>query len=100
MRSLETTSGHSEMISQFVTRHLETNVGELPEVMATAQGCGDCWKLRQVASNAHNMRENAISILFVIFLYNFNKLRPKTESCLFSMDYMLPMINKKKIFQK
>ena len=38
----------------------ETNVGELPEVTATARGCGDCWKLRRVAGEARNMMENAL----------------------------------------
>ena len=43
----------------------ETNAGELaelPEVMATAGGFGDCWKLQQVACEARNMTENALSI--------------------------------------
>ena len=40
--------------------------------------------LRRVAGNAHNMTENALSILVVIFPYNSSKLRPQTESCLFS----------------
>ena len=30
------------------------------------------------------MTENALSILIVIFPYNSNKLRPQTESCVFS----------------
>ena len=26
----------------------EMNAGELPEVTATAEGCGECWKLQRV----------------------------------------------------
>ena len=33
----------------------------------TVGSCGDCWKLRRVAGKAHNMTENALSILIVIF---------------------------------
>ena len=33
----------------------EMNAGELPEVIATAGGFGDCWKLRQVAGDAPMM---------------------------------------------
>ena len=84
MQSLETTSGHSEMTTQFVSRHFETNAGELPEMTATALGYGYCWKPRRVAGDAHNMMENALSILIVIFLHNYNKQRPQTESCIFS----------------
>ena len=51
MHSLETTSGHSETTSHFVTLHSETNAGELPEVTATA-GCCDCWKPQRVAGDA------------------------------------------------
>ena len=58
----------------------EMNAGELPEVTATAGGCSDCWKLRHVAGMACNMTENAI----FIFPNNSNKLRPQTESCIFS----------------
>ena len=80
--------GHSEMTSQYVTRHSETNAGELPEVTVTAGGCGDCWKPWQVvvvvAGDARNMTENALSILIVIFPHNSNKLRPQIEICLFS----------------
>ena len=56
MRSLETTSDD-----------LETNVGEFPEVTATAGGCSDCWKLRRVGGEVHNMTENVLSNLIVIF---------------------------------
>ena len=84
MRWLETTSGNSGTTSQIVTRHSETIAGGLPEVMATAGGCGDCWKPRRVAGNAHNMTENALSIIIIIFLHNSNKPRPQTEICLFS----------------
>ena len=45
----------------------EMNVGELPDVTATDGGCCDCWKLQRVAGKAHNMMENALSILIVIF---------------------------------
>ena len=38
---------------------------------------------------ARNMTENALSILIVFFLYNSNKLRPQTESCVFSLHYEL-----------
>ena len=34
---------------------------------ATVGSRGVCWKLRRVASKAHNMTENALSILIVIF---------------------------------
>ena len=60
------------------------NAGELPEVMETAGGWGDCFKLRQVAGKAHKMTENALSILIANFTYNSNKPRPQTESCVFS----------------
>ena len=53
-----------------------TNVGELPEVKATAGGCGNCWKLWRAASKAPNVTENAIFIFIVIFSYNSNKPRP------------------------
>ena len=33
----------------------------------TVGSCGDCWKLRRVAGEAHNMKENALCILIVIF---------------------------------
>ena len=59
------------------------NKCELPAVMATAVGCSDCWKLRQVAGESRNITENALSNLIVIFLYNSNKPRPQTESCVF-----------------
>ena len=62
----------------------ETNAEELAEVMATVAGCGDCWRLRRVAGEARNMMENALSILIVIFPFNCNKPRPRTESCVFS----------------
>ena len=61
----------------------ETNARELPEVTATAGGCGNCWQLRRVAFKARNMMENALSLL-IIFPHNSNKLRPETESCVFS----------------
>ena len=49
-------------------------MGELPEVMATAESCGeDC-----------NMMENSFSILIVIFPNKSNKPRPQTESCAFA----------------
>ena len=54
---------------------------QLLEVAATVLSCGDCWKLRRVASEACNMMENTLSILIFIFS---NKQRPQTESCLFS----------------
>ena len=57
-------------------------MGELPEVTATAEACGNCWKLWQVAGEARNMMENALFILIVIFMYN--KPRPQTDSCVFS----------------
>ena len=60
------------------------NGEELPEVMATAGGCGNCWKPLRVAGDAHDMKKNALSILIVIFPHNSNKLRPQTESCPFS----------------
>ena len=50
----------------------------------TVGSCGNCWKLRRVASEAHNMTENALSILLLFFPYNSNKPRSQTESCLFS----------------
>ena len=50
----------------------------------TVGNCGDCWKLRRAAGKARNMMENALSILIVIFPYNFNKLRAQTENCVFS----------------
>ena len=62
----------------------ETNAGELLEVIATAGGCGDCWKPLQVAGDTCNMTENALSILISIVQHNSNKLRPQTESCIFS----------------
>ena len=34
--------------------------------MVTAGSCGDRWKLRRVAGEAHDMTENALSI-FIIF---------------------------------
>ena len=40
MRTLQTTSGHSETTSQFVTQHSEKNAGELPEVTETAGSHG------------------------------------------------------------
>ena len=60
------------------------NAGELPKVTATAEGCGDCRKLRWVAGEVRNMTENALSILIVIFTHNSNKPGPQTESCVFS----------------
>ena len=86
--SLETNSGHSETTSQFITRHSnefpKANAGQLPEVTAIAGGCSDCWKQRRVASDACNMTKNDLSILIDIFPHNPNKLRPHTESYLFS----------------
>ena len=39
-----------------------------PRLAAVTVGsCGDSWKLRQVADEASNMTENALSILIVIF---------------------------------
>ena len=49
----------------------------------SARGCGNCWKPRRVAGEASNMME-IFSILIVIFLYNPNKSRPQTESCVFA----------------
>ena len=66
----------------------EMNAVELTEVIATAGGCSNFWKLRQVAVEVHNMIENALSILIVIFLLNSNKLRHKTESCVFSRPHL------------
>ena len=57
---------------------------ELPEALATAGGCSDCWKPWRVAGDACNMTENALSILIVIFLHNSNKPKRRTESNLFS----------------
>ena len=37
------------------------------EAMATVGSCGNCWKLRLVASKARNMTGNALSILIVTF---------------------------------
>ena len=84
MQSLQTGSGHSETTSKFVTRHLQMNARELPEVTGTAGGSSNCWKLQQVAGDAANMMKNAVSILIVIFLHNSNTPRPQTKSCLFS----------------
>ena len=36
-------------------------------VLKVFQCCGDSWKLRQIAGEARNMTENALSILIVIF---------------------------------
>ena len=64
------------------------NAGELPEVMATAGGCG----LLPARPAGVNMMENARSILIVIFPFNSYKPRPQTESCVFSslacMDFL------------
>ena len=86
MRSLETTSGDSETTSSLALGNdfRETNAGELPEVKSTAGGCGNCWKLRRVTGKVRNMTENDLSILIVIFPYNYNKPRPQTESCVLS----------------
>ena len=62
MQSLEMTSGDLETTSLFGTWKRE-----LPEVTATAGGCGNCWKLRRVPGEARNMMENALYILIVIF---------------------------------
>ena len=76
MRSLKTTSGDLEQLPSLALGNdfWETNAGEFPEVTATTEGvaatvksCGNCWKLRWVTSEAHNMMENALSILNVIF---------------------------------
>ena len=63
----------------------EINVGELPEVTGTDGGCGASWKPQRVAGDVHYLMENALSILIVIFSNNSNKLKPQTESCLFSV---------------
>ena len=57
---------------------------QLLEVATTAGGCDDCRTLQRVAGEAGNMTENALSILIVLFPHNSNKLRPHTESCVFS----------------
>ena len=90
MWSLETTSvTRKQLHSLALGNHFrETNAGELPEVKSTAAGCGNCWKLRRVTGKVRNMTENDLSILIVIFSYNYNKQRPQTESCvLFCKDH-------------
>ena len=47
MQLLEMTSGDLELTSLALGNDFwETNVGEFPEVTATAGGCSDCWKLQ------------------------------------------------------
>ena len=76
MRSLEMTCGDLEQLLSLAlgNEFWETNVGKFPEVTATAGGvagtvgsCGDCWKLRRVTCEAHNMMENVLCILTVMF---------------------------------
>ena len=70
MRSLETTSGDLETSSQFGTwkrMRLHQRLQQLLEVAATVRSYSNCWKLRRVAVEAHNMTENALSILILIF---------------------------------
>ena len=82
MRSLEITSGALETTSQFGTwkQLIKNECGRvsrgysncwrlqwLLEATATVGSCGDRWKLRRVAGKAHNMTENALSVLIFIF---------------------------------
>ena len=53
---------------------------QLLEVAATVGSCGGLL----ARPTSCNMTENALYILIVIFPYNSNKLRPQTESCVFS----------------
>ena len=64
MRSLATTSGELEQLPSLALENdfWETNVGEFPEVTATAGGVAatvgsssDCWKLRGVTGKARNI---------------------------------------------
>ena len=62
MQSLQTTSGSQVTCKWLPSLALgndfrEMNVGELPEVTATAGGCGDCWKLRRLLEAAEGSRQ-------------------------------------------
>ena len=93
---------------------LETNAGELPEVKATAGGCsdcwkirqlleaaatvwscGDCWKLRWVAGEARNMMENALSIVIVIFSLQLQQTETSDRK-LFKKNCVAPPVSKER----
>ena len=61
MQSLEMTSGDLETTSEF---SLGNDFQETIDVWV-ARGYSNCWKLRRVADEAHNMTENALSILII-----------------------------------
>ena len=75
----------------------EMSAGQLPEVTATAGGYSDCWKLRRlleaavycwklriVASEAHNMTKNALSILIVILSVQLRQTKTSDRKlCIF-----------------
>ena len=64
MRSLKTTSGHSEMTSQFVTQHSETN---------SQKECGSCQRLQQLLK---------VTATATIFLVHFGDTPTYCIACL------------------
>ena len=91
---------------------LETNVGEFPEVTATAGGCSNCWKLWRLLEAAANAgscdglparpaiwRKMLFLFLLLFFPYISNTPRSQRESCLFSTWVISVSINRMLISQ-
>ena len=88
MRSLETTS--CDIRNNFPVWHWETNAGVFPKVTATAGGCSDCWKLRRVAGEAHNVTENTLSI-WIIFSLQLQQTETSDRKLFFFQHGLLVM---------